>query len=98
FVVRRLVARNAVHQLDHQYEAVKQVALADRLLITQSDSVSNVAILESRLRRLNPGARIENVMHGEIDPAELFGAGLVDPEKKAAAVARWPTHEAVALR
>ena len=81
-VVTTVDAANAVHQLDHQYEAVKQVALADRLLITKSDLVSNVAILESRLRRLNPGARIENVMHGEIDPAELFGAGLSIPRKK----------------
>jgi G3E family GTPase len=82
-------AVNAVHQLDHQYEAVKQVALADRLLITKCDLVSNTAALESRLGRLNPGARIERVMHGEIDPAGLFGAGLVDPEKKAIDIGRW---------
>ena len=95
-VVTTVDAANAVHQLDHQYEAVKQVALADRLLITKSDLVSNIAVLESRLRRLNPGARIENVMHGEIDPAELFGAGLIDPEKKAVDVARWLNEQAFA--
>ena len=61
---------------------MKQVALADRLLITKSDLVEDIAALELRLRRLNPGARIESVMHGEIDPAGLFGAGLIDPEKK----------------
>src|SRR3954464_247022 len=44
-VVTTVDAANAVHQLDHQYEAVKQVALADRLLITQCDLVSNVAAL-----------------------------------------------------
>ena len=88
-VVTTVDAANAVHQLDRQYEAVKQVALADRLLITKCDLVSSIAILEQRLRRLNPGARIERVMHGEIDPADLFGAGLVDPEKKAVDVARW---------
>jgi G3E family GTPase len=75
---------------------VKQVALADRLLITKSDLVSNTAALESRLGRLNPGARIEHVMHGEIDPAGLFGAGLVDPEKKAIDVARWLNEQAFA--
>jgi len=36
------------------------------------------------------------VMHGEIDPAELFGAGLVDPEKKAVDVARWLNEQAFA--
>lgn len=95
-VLTTVDAANAVHQLDHQYEAVKQVALADRLLITKCDLVSNIAELESRLRRLNPGARIESVMHGEIDPAGLFGAGLVDPEKKAVDVGRWLNEQAFA--
>ena len=95
-VVTTVDAANAIHQLDHQYEAVKQVALADRLLITKCDLVSNVAALEQRLRRLNPGARIESVLHGEIDPEGLFGAGLVDPEKKAVDVARWLNEQAFA--
>ena len=38
-VVTTVDAVNALHQLDHQYEAVKQVALADRLLITKCDLV-----------------------------------------------------------
>jgi G3E family GTPase len=95
-VVTTVDAANAIRQLDHHYEAVKQVALADRLLITKGDLVSNIATLDQRLRRLNPGARIESVMHGEIDPAGLFGAGLVDPEKKAVDVARWLNDQAFA--
>ena len=75
---------------------MNQVALADRLLITKSDLVGNIAALETRLQRLNPGARIERVMHGEIDPAELFGAGLIDPEKKAIDIARWLNEQAFA--
>ena len=95
-VVTTIDAANALHQLDHQYEAVKQVALADQLLITKSDLVSNIAVLATRLRRLNPAARIERVTHGEIDPADLFGAGLVDPEKKTVDVARWLNEQAFA--
>jgi G3E family GTPase len=95
-VVTTVDAVNAAHQLDRQYEAVKQVALADRLLITKSDLVSNVAALESRLRRLNPGGQIERVAHGEIDPADLFGAALIDPEKKRMDVARWLNEKAFA--
>jgi len=95
-VVTTVDAANAIHQLDQQYEAVKQVALADRLLITKSDLVSNIAVLEARLRQINPGARTERVMHGDIDPADLFGAGLVDPEKKAVDVARWLNEQAFA--
>jgi G3E family GTPase len=95
-VVTTVDAVNAAQQLDRQYEAVKQVALADRLLITKSDLVSDIALLEARLGRLNPGAGIERVMHGEIDPAKLFGAGLVDPEKKSADIARWLNEHAFA--
>ncbi|MGY8664318.1 GTP-binding protein [Bradyrhizobium sp. UFLA05-109] len=93
-VVATVDAVNAPHQLDRQYEAVKQVALADRLLITKSDLAGDTAALEARLRRLNPGAGIERVAHGEIDPARLFGAGLIDPEKRTVDVARWLNEQA----
>ncbi|MGY4476658.1 CobW family GTP-binding protein [Bradyrhizobium sp. USDA 3364] len=95
-VVTTVDAANAAHQLDRQYEAVKQVALADRLLITKSDLVSYIDTLEARLGRLNPGARIERAMHGEIDPAALFGAALVDPAKKTVDVERWLNERAFA--
>ena len=88
-VVTTVDAVNAPQQLDRQYEAVKQVALADRLLITKRDLVEDIVTLKLRLQRLNPGAGIEAVDHGEIDPANLFGAGLIDPEKKSIDVARW---------
>ncbi|MBR0840197.1 GTP-binding protein [Bradyrhizobium liaoningense] len=95
-VVTTVDAVNAPHQLDRQYEAVKQVALADRLLITKSDLVEDIAALALRLRRLNPGARTESVSHGKIDPAQLFGAGLIDPELKRIDVERWLNERAFA--
>jgi G3E family GTPase len=88
-IVTTVDAVDAPHQLDRQYEAVKQVALADRLLVTKRDLVEDVGAPELRLRQLNPGAGIETVDHGAIDPANLFGAGLIDPEKKKIDVARW---------
>jgi G3E family GTPase len=88
-IVTTVDAVNATHQLDRQYEAVKQVALADRLLVTKRDLVEDIGALARRLHELNPGANIEAVDHGEIDPANLFGAGLIDPEKKKIDVARW---------
>jgi ABC-2 type transport system permease protein len=63
-------------------ELMQAIALADRLLITKRDLVNNIDALELRLSRLNPGARIESVMHGEIDPAQLFGAGLMLSTKR----------------
>ena len=95
-VVTTVDAVNAPHQLDRQYEAIKQVALADRLLITKRDLAGDIAALQARLQRLNPGATIEHVTNGEIDPARLFGAGLVDPERKTADVGRWLNERAFA--
>ena len=88
-VVTTVDAVNAERQLDRQHEAVKQVALADRLLITKCDLVNDTAALLQRLGRLNPAAKIERVTHGEIDPDLLFGAGLLDPAQKKIDVARW---------
>src|SRR5215475_10325740 len=95
-IVTTVDAVNAVHQLDEHFEAVKQVALADRLLITKRDLAADITALEQRLGRLNPSARIESVAHGEIDPARLFGAALFDPEKKTADVRRWLNEQAFA--
>ena len=97
-VVTTVDAVNGARQLDEHFEAVKQAALADRLLLTKRDlaEVEEVAALRLRLTRLNPGAAVESVAHGEIDPARLFGAALFDPEKKTADVRRWLNDEAYA--
>lgn len=61
--------------LDAQFEAVQQVAMADRLILTKGDLVSPQArtAFETRLARLNPGAPRLSADHGRIDPALLFG-------------------------
>ena len=91
-VVTTVDAANADQQLDHQDEAVKQVALADRLLITKSDfaEADRIAGLRQRLKRLNPGGGGERVDHGEIDAGRLFGARSIDPDERSRVdVARW---------
>ncbi len=85
---------DAVHgdmQLDAQAEAVKQVALADRLLLTKTDLADQGAIerLRARLARFNPGAAAYVVLNGSIEPDRLFGAALFDPERESADVRRW---------
>src|SRR3954470_16881217 len=54
-------AVNGIGQLDTMQEALKQAALADRIVITKTDLAdeSRVAQLESRLRELNPQAPIK---------------------------------------
>jgi len=90
-VVTLVDAVNGGEQLDDHVEAVKQAALADRLLITKSDLAAPDACeaLAARLARINPGAETHEVLHGAIAPEALFGAALSDPGARAQDVERW---------
>ena len=71
-------------QLERHREAVRQAAVADRILITKSDlsEASEIRALRSKLKELNPGADEFTVKHGKVEPAMLFGANAVDPANK----------------
>lgn len=84
-------------QLVHHGEAVRQVAMADRLLITKSDIADRNARekLHIMLERLNPTAPRLQVTHGEIDPVLLFSGGLYSPSERIPNVADWLGEEAL---
>jgi G3E family GTPase len=75
-------------QLDAQPEAVKQAAVADRIVITKSDIASSeqMAAVRERLAAVNPQAEIAVAVRGEIDPAFLTGIGLRNARGEAGAV------------
>lgn len=85
-------------QLQAHPEAVKQAAMADRLLITKCDQADPAALdaLAARLAALNPGAPQVRVAGGEVDPAAVLACGLWNPHTHSADVARWLADEAVA--
>jgi G3E family GTPase len=59
--------------LEQQWEARKQVALADAILLTQGDLAgAEVEALRAALRRLNPAASLHDCLHGAVDPAVLL--------------------------
>ncbi|MCF4164132.1 GTP-binding protein [Zavarzinia compransoris] len=95
-VVTTVDAANAMATLDAHEEAVKQVAMADRILLTKTDlaDAEARAALEARLHALNPAARVLPVVAGAVDPGALTGLGLFDPETKSADVRRWLRAEA----
>jgi G3E family GTPase len=72
-------------------EAVKQVAIADRLLMTKSDicDVQAADELAANLREINPAAPMVAVVNGEIDPDELFGTLRFDLQTKTDEVREW---------
>ncbi|MBT3492427.1 MAG: GTP-binding protein, partial [Rhodospirillaceae bacterium] len=82
--------------MEKHVEAVKQAAVADRIVISKTDLADDASLdaLERRLRGLNPAAHIHRAAHGEIDPALLFNAGLYDPDTKSLDVQRWLRAEA----
>jgi G3E family GTPase len=95
-VITTVDAVNGMDQLDKQMESVKQAAVADRLLLTKSDlaEATKVAVLEDRLRKLNPAAPIRPIRDGQIDAAEILNAGLYNPDTKSLDVRRWLKAEA----
>jgi G3E family GTPase len=97
-VVATVDAVNGSATLDRQPEAVKQAAVADRLLLTKSDLAdkATASALAARLTVLNPAAPIEFVAQGAVDPARLFDLGLFDPRSKSVDVQRWLRDEALA--
>ncbi|WP_395337424.1 GTP-binding protein [Novosphingobium sp. BL-8H] len=82
--------------LDTQKEAVKQAAVADRILLTKSDLVSpeQRSRLAARLADLNPAAPIVIATNGKVEPDLLFDAGLYDPASQSDDVRRWLRAEA----
>ena len=88
-VVATVDAEHGMATLDRQPEAVKQAALADRIVITKVDRAGSVDDLAARLAALNPGARIQRAAMGDIDPALLFDTGLFRPAGAPADTAGW---------
>ncbi len=87
-VVTLVDAVNGLGQLEREAEAVKQAALADRLLVTKTD-LADATALRERLRGLNAHAEIADVVQGEIDPAYLTNIGLASARADAAQIGRW---------
>jgi len=90
-VVTTVDALFGMGQLDEHFEAVKQVAVADRLLLTKTDlaPADTVVALRERLATLNPAADIVTVTHGELDPAAIQHLGLWNAETRSLEVMRW---------
>src|SRR5437762_9841867 len=90
-VVTTVDAVNGGGTLDQQPEAVKQAAVADRLLLTKTDlaAPNTRQRFEARLAALNPSAAIIPVAHGVVDPALLFDLGFFDSATKIVDVRRW---------
>lgn len=100
-IVTVVDAFNGAGTLDAHPEAVKQVAVADRIVLTKADLMvgregeENLHAIVRRLRKLNPAARMLDTHSGEPTAARLFNTGLYDPATKSVDVRRWLAAEAL---
>ncbi|AZO52782.1 MULTISPECIES: GTP-binding protein [unclassified Mesorhizobium] len=96
-VITLVDAVNGDATLDAHVEAVKQVAVADRIVLSKADLVadpSDLETLRARLRQINPGAQLLDVGETKTGVAALFDCGLYNPATKSADVRRWLGDEA----
>jgi G3E family GTPase len=95
-VVTTLDAVNAMATLDQHDEAVKQTAVADRLLLTKTDLAkpADLQALRQRIAALNPAAPLLAVLNGDVAVEDFFGSMRFDAQGKPDQVQDWLRIEA----
>jgi G3E family GTPase len=97
-VVTTVDVRNVHWQLGQHDEAVKQVAMADRIVLTKCDLADSMQIAEAeeRVVALNPAAQCWHSEPGKFPQGLLEGMSLYDAAGKTADVSRWLGEAAIA--
>ena len=98
-VVTMVDALHGVRTLNEHREAVKQVAVADRLVLSKIDlaAPADIAALTARLRALNPGAPLFEAGPAGLAPDRLFGGAGFELDDKISEVRDWIDQEAHAF-
>jgi len=88
-VITLVDAVNGLSTLDHHPEAVKQVAIADHLVITKSDLCPDTLALKARLHTLAPAAFLVDARSIHAPVAAFIGTGLFDLKNKSPEILQW---------
>ena len=89
-IVTTVDALHGPQQLDRQPEARRQVAMADRILLTKTDLANPEQIEQTsaRIAALNPTAPLRRIVAGNVDAADVFDLGP-DTAASDARMAQW---------
>ena len=89
-IVTTVDALHGPQQLDRQPEARRQVAMADRILLTKTDLANPEQIEQTsaRIATLNPTAPLRRIVAGNVDAADVFDLGP-DTAASDARMAQW---------
>jgi G3E family GTPase len=82
-------AVNAAASLDAHEAARRQVAMADRIVMTKTDLASETTALTGKIRQLNPAAPILPAIRGALDAETLLECGLFTASGKLLDVQKW---------
>jgi len=97
-VVTVVDAVNGLSTLGAHPEAVKQVAVADRLIVSKQTlaDAGQLSALRARLASLNPRAPVSDGDDASVSSLSMLANGLYDPSSKIADVDRWLRDEIAA--
>jgi len=97
-VVTMVDAANGAATIARYPEAARQIALADRLVLTKDDIAERAATCAAMecMAGLNPAAPVMTASTSAIDPVELLDAGLYNPRTRSLDVKRWLRADAYA--
>src|SRR3954462_14915982 len=90
-VVTLVDSANALAQLEEFRESRRQIAVADRLLLSKTDlaDAETLATLAAKLDELNPAASRESIDPRSADPGTLFGVAYFDITQGRGNVGEW---------
>jgi len=96
-VITVVDATNGEKTLDLQPEAVKQAALAERIIISKIDLIEKDKewSLENRLRAINPSTKIIKSSFGKVSISDLINLAAYDPLSKSRDVKEWLASESM---
>ena len=91
---------NGEKTLDLHEESLKQLALAEKIILSKTDIIDKDEIksLIYRIKEINPVSQIVYSKFGNIPLEEIFGLGAYDPYKKSADVKKWLAAENIKIK
>lgn len=95
-IVTTVDAQHGASQLESHYEPAKQIAMADRIVVTKTDlaDAASVEAIEARVRDLNRAGQILRVVKGDTEAWRLTGLGAHEPALSGADPEKWLGHGA----
>ena len=90
-VITTVDSINASSQMKRYQEPLKQVLVADRIVITKGDLAKKKKLLTLRekIEDLNPSADVVEVLHGNVDVRRLLRADVYEKRNRGSETRRW---------